>query len=162
MHTPVPPTNQTHSDVRFDAPRLSENRSANVWLLPLAEAGVTSTALTPGGTDGAGGGVGVGVGVGVGGGGVGVGAGPLAATVQTPRSCQPLDSPLLPFANSLTVFDPLNADVNPTARFNVNSAPLTDTELAATPIEQELFWSVVLLPSTCEFQAVPSSFTRYS
>jgi hypothetical protein len=47
MHAPVPPVNQTHSDVRFVAPRESEYRSAKVWLLPLPLEGETETALTP-------------------------------------------------------------------------------------------------------------------
>jgi len=47
MHTPVPPTNHTHSDIRLLAPRLSEYASVKVWALPLPLEGKTDTAFTP-------------------------------------------------------------------------------------------------------------------
>jgi hypothetical protein len=157
MHAPVPPANQIHSEVRFDAPRLSENRSVNVLPLPLPDDGLTLNALTPGGTDE------VDVVVVV----VEVGVevdvedvGTLVGTVHTPRYCQPLDCSPAAFANILTVFAPANADLKVNASFSVSTEPLTEAELLAGAIEHEPFCSVVPRPSVWEAQAEPASFIR--
>ena len=130
----LPLWNHAHAVDRSVASRLSEYFRANVWLVPLPDAGVTESAVMV--------------------------AAAGAGTVQAPRVYQPLFEPPMLAAYMKTLFGPLNPGLNVVARLRVRLLPDGTAELDPSPIAQLRFCTVALVPTVPVTQPVPASLIR--